>query len=75
MAKEKIKNTVAAAPQSQNDWEVEDAIRTLIRAGEIQANEELMAKVRPKLKKQMSVMRSIADLRHASKLMEEGEEE
>jgi hypothetical protein len=34
-----------------------------------------MAKVRPKLKKQMSVMRSIADLRHASKLMEEGEEE
>lgn len=40
-------------PEPQfKDWEIDDAVRTLVRAEEIKQDIELMAVIKPKLEKQ-----------------------
>lgn len=47
------------------DWEVQSALDCLIRAKEIQANTELMAKVKAKAKGMKAAITSIADIKNA----------
>lgn len=52
---------LSSGPVADRDWEVEDALRTLTRAQEIQANAELMAKVKKLAAKRSTEMDAIAD--------------
>ena len=45
------------------DYEIEDAARTLMQAEEIKKNKELMPHVHKHLKKKMCAIRSVQDLR------------
>lgn len=47
--------------KSQPDFEVEDAMRTLIRASEIKKDGAMMKKVRALAKQKLSEMRSVAN--------------
>lgn len=62
MAK-KTEEAVLAKADSMHDYEVDDAMRTLLRAEEIKANDKLMAAVQKKLAGQSKAIKSIADLR------------
>ena len=57
---------VAAKPKKKKkieDWEVEDALRTLKQAEKIREDEEMMKLVEKHAKKEVRAIRSIADLR------------
>lgn len=62
-----MKITVATGTEKKKieKWEVEDAMRTLMRAREIRLNPELMALVQKEAKKQKAAIKSIADLKSA----------
>lgn len=61
MAKAK-KNTLGV-PRPNEDWEVEDALRTLLRAKEIKTDDALMAKVRKLMAFKLQEMKKVgADL-------------
>jgi hypothetical protein len=51
------KNSIASPVE---DWEVEDALRTLIRAKEIQKDPKLLAKVQALAKKKMLDVAAVA---------------
>lgn len=63
MAKAKIKSTSAAVPTSVRDeddrYRVEDALRTLQRAGEIVHDAKLMAKVKIMASEKVDEMKAI----------------
>lgn len=66
MAKKKPEVALNAAPapkDNMHDYEVDDAMRTLLRAEEIKANDKLMDAVQKKLTGQSKAIKSIADLR------------
>lgn len=48
MAKSKSKSAPASIGGDRDDWEAEDAMRTLMRADEIKGNEALMKRVQKK---------------------------
>ena len=60
-----MKITIASGqdPKKYDRYEIEDALRTLIRAREIRLNTELMALVSKEAKKQKSAITNIADLK------------
>lgn len=45
-----------------NDWEIEDAVRILVRAEEIKKDSELMKKVQPKLEKMKQAVLNAAEI-------------
>ena len=60
------------------EWEVDSAVETLLKAKEIQADSELMAKVKAKLEKKKKAIESIQDikdLKNANAEEDEDEEE
>ena len=46
-----------------DEWELDDAVRTLIRAEEIKDDEPLMKAIKPHLDKKVKAVKSIADLK------------
>lgn len=67
---------VAEAPSSKgpDKWEIEEATRTLIRAEEIRKDKKLMPLVHAALTKQAKAIKSVQDIRDASKELEEKED-
>lgn len=59
-------------PSENDDWQVEDALRTLIRAEEIESDEKLMAKVRKLAAEKMDDMSEIAKSDRADKAVRAG---
>lgn len=56
------KSVVAAAsPADMEDWRVQDALSTLLRAREIRKDPKLMAKVKALAKTKLAEMQSVAD--------------
>lgn len=49
------------------EWELDDACRTLERAAEIQQDSKLMQALQPHLEKKMKAIKSLADLRSLAK--------
>lgn len=45
-----------------DEWEIKDAVRTLVHAEEIKGNAELMALVAPELDKQAKATKSAAEI-------------
>lgn len=45
-----------------DEWEIKNAVRTLIEAEQIKGNQELMALVAPELEKQAKAAKSAADI-------------
>jgi len=45
-----------------NDWEIEDALRILVRAEEIKNDAALMKKIQPKLEKMKKAVLNAADI-------------
>ena len=58
-----IKLNVTAEQESEtkvpDKWEIEDAVRTLIRAEEIKQDAELMKLVAPELKKRINAVKAV----------------
>lgn len=73
----KFKNAVAMPEESEEcqKYEIEEAARTLLRAEEIKEDPKLFAAVQKHFKKQKRAISSIADIRQASKEMDESEED
>ncbi len=59
------KDKMGAMPACDEDWKVDDAVSTLMRAEEIKADSTLMAKVQKKIEKKKRAISSIADLKAA----------
>ena len=61
----------ASAPGVDRDWEVENAVDTLIRAEEIRNDAKLMKKVRPALARRQKQVAAAAN-RIGAKIMDAG---
>lgn len=48
-------------------WEIEDAIRILVKAEEIKADKKMMALIEPKLKEKAQAMNNAADVLYRKK--------
>jgi hypothetical protein len=57
---EKAKQVATASPEVDDRWKVEDALRTLQRAGEIVHDKKLMADVKAMAKEKAGEMQTIA---------------
>lgn len=49
-------------PKIADNWELEDAVRTLARAEEIKADEKMMSKIRPMLDKKVRSIEALKEL-------------
>jgi hypothetical protein len=49
-------------PKIADDWELEEAVRTLARAEEIKQDEKMMGKIRPMLDKKVRSIEALKDL-------------
>jgi RPA family protein len=49
-------------PKMADDWELEDAVRTLARAEEIKADDKMMGKIRPMLDKKVRSIEALKEL-------------
>lgn len=58
-----------------DEWEIKDAVRTLIRAEEIKQDKELMSFVAPELEKQGKAIKSAAEILYGSDRKEEANNE
>ncbi len=56
-----------------SDWEIDDAVRTLIRAEEIKQDPELMAFVNPKFQKKVKAANDAAKILYGQKQGEKNE--
>jgi ribosomal protein S20 len=54
------KNKGASAPVADRDWEIDDAVRTLTRAQEIEADPKLMEKVKKRAAEQAAELTEVA---------------
>lgn len=54
--------SISIRPKIADDWELEDAVRTLARAEEIKQDEKMMAKIRPMLDKKVRSIEALKDL-------------
>ena len=72
-----IKINVSQEPKKPkyDEWDIKDAVRTLIRAEEIKQDKELMAFVAPELEKQSKVIKSAAEILYGSDRKEEDNNE
>lgn len=50
-----------------DEWDIKDAVRTLIRAEEIKNDAELMSLVSPELEKQAKAIKSAAEILYGNK--------
>ena len=55
-------DTKERADKEYEKWEIEDAIRTLVRAEEIKADKEMMALIAPKLKEKAVATNNAANI-------------
>ncbi len=55
-------DTKERADKEYEKWEIEDAIRTLVRAEEIKADKEMMALIAPKLKEKAIATNNAANI-------------
>lgn len=55
-----MKSKISKAPVSSDDWQVEEDLRTICRAKEIQKDPKRMAKVKELAKSKMIDMASVA---------------
>lgn len=67
-------------PKIADDWELEDAVRTLARAEEIKADEKMMGKIRPMLDKKVRSIEALKELYNSkynkpSEAMDEDDQE
>jgi hypothetical protein len=60
-------DTKERADKEYEKWEIEDAIRTLVRAEEIKADKEMMALIEPKLKEKAQAMNNAANVLYGKK--------
>lgn len=51
----------------EKEWELEDAVRTLVKAEEIKQDKALMKQLGPHLDKKVKAIKSIADLKRVKK--------
>ena len=58
-----------------DEWEIKDAVRTLVQAEEIKQNKELMKLVIPELKKQSNAMEQAAKVLYGKNEKEEQQNE
>lgn len=72
-----IKINVSQEPKKPkyDEWEIKEAVRTLIKAEEIKQDKELMVFVAPELEKQSKAIKSAADILYGSERMKEGNNE
>lgn len=72
-----IKINVSQEPKKPkyDEWEVKDAVRTLIRAEEIKQDKELMSFVAPELEKQSKAIKSAAEILYGSDRKDEANNE
>lgn len=49
-------------PKLADNWELEDAVRTLARAEEIKADDKMMAKIKPMIKKKVMSIEALQKL-------------
>ena len=72
-----IKINVTQEPKKPkyDEWEIKDAVRTLIRAEEIKQDKELMSFVAPELEKQSKAIKSAAEILYGSDRKEEANNE
>ena len=61
------KTGAVAASKGPDEWEVEDALRTLTRAAEIRKDPKMMAKVRKMAKEKIERMKSLASIGEGKK--------
>ncbi len=66
MAKKKNKSPSMAVVM-EDDWEAQDALRTLTRADEIKGNKKLMSKVKKEAVKQEKVLKKVINNPHKPK--------
>ena len=64
MEEQSIKINVSKEPEKPkyDEWEIKNAVRTLIEAEQIKANTELMALVAPELDKQAKATKNAAEI-------------
>lgn len=64
MEEQSLKINISKEPEKPkyDEWDIKDAVRTLIRAEEIKADTELMALVTPELDKQAKATKSAAEI-------------
>ena len=60
-------DTKERADKEYEKWEIEDAIRTLVRAEEIKADKEMMALIAPKLKEKAIATNNAANILYGKK--------
>lgn len=72
-----IKINVSQEPKKPkyDEWEIKDAVRTLIRVEEIKQDKELMSFVAPELEKQSKAIKSAAEILYGSDRKEEANNE
>jgi hypothetical protein len=67
-------------PKIADDWELEDAVRTLAKAEEIKADDKMMGKIRPMLDKKVRSIEALKELYNSkynkpSEAMDEDDQE
>lgn len=60
-------DTKERADKEYEKWEIEDAIRTLVRAEEIKADKDMMALIAPKLKEKAIATNNAASILYGKK--------
>ena len=67
-----LKINVSQEPEKPkyDEWEIKNAVRTLIEAEEIKSNVELMAFVAPELEKQAKATKSAAEILYGNTTQE-----
>ncbi len=67
-----LKINVSQEPEKPkfDEWEIKNAVRTLIEAEEIKSNAELMAFVAPELEKQARAAKSAAEILYGNDTQE-----
>ncbi|MBQ8635341.1 hypothetical protein IJ425_04220 [bacterium] len=63
-------DTKEHADKKYEKWEIEDAIRILVRAEEIKADKEMMALIAPKLKEKAVAINNAANILYGERVPE-----
>lgn len=71
-----LKINVSQEPEKPkfDEWEIKNAVRTLIEAEEIKGNAELMAFVAPELEKQAKATKSAAEILYGDNTQKQKED-
>lgn len=63
-----------ASPKKMDEWEIDSAMDTLVRAEEIKKDKKLMKAIYPKMKKKISSIEELKEL-YNDKMMDSEEED